>query len=267
MALHVIVAEGYTDCALLEAILEKYMGFQRYTNLNDMPEFFRKLVGQYPGSMGEMERRDMPHFFYKDNNKVTVKVAGGESKLANCIWEVLETWLLCGQENKFAGFLVFTDADKRSKETISLTFKKNYEKFEIEYDPDQEEIFYEGKQYRHSIYVYPQCGYGAVEKILLLIAEYNYPELTKVSLQFRQQLEKEQFSGLRKKNWAKDSEIQEFYADKVQFGAIVAALKPDRPVGFAIKDNLIKKENQSGLMQIEEFQKLYQYLKERIMEK
>ena len=51
-----------------------------------------------------------------------------------------------------------------------------------------------------------------------------------------------EYAEIRKKCWAKKDEIQEFYADKVQFEAISAVLKPDRPVRFAIKDKIIRKE-------------------------
>lgn len=43
-----------------------------------------------------------------------------------------------------------------------------------------------------------------------------------------------EYAEIRKKCWAKKDEIQEFYADKVQFEAISAVLKPDRPV-FALR--------------------------------
>jgi hypothetical protein len=45
-----------------------------------------------------------------------------------------------------------------------------------------------------------------------------------------------EFSAFRSKNWVADKMKQDFYADKVQFGAIASALKQDRPVGFAIKE-------------------------------
>lgn len=52
----------------------------------------------------------------------------------------------------------------------------------------------------------------------------------------------EDYQDLRKKCWAKKETVQEFYSDKVQFGAISTVLKPDKPVRFAIKGKLIRSE-------------------------
>lgn len=52
---------------------------------------------------------------------------------------------------------------------------------------------------------------------------------------------------------AKDKDIQEFYADKVQFGAISTVLKPDKPVRFSIKDKLIRTGYKASYMEIAEF--------------
>ena len=71
-------------------------------------------------------------------------------------------------------------------------------------------------------------------------------------------------SPQKRKCWAKKDEIQEFYADKVQFEAISAVLKPDRPVRFAIKDKIIRKEYYDLYMQIPDFKKVYDFLVENL---
>ncbi len=68
------------------------------------------------------------------------------------------------------------------------------------------------------------------------------------------------YSKLRCDCWAKKKNIQEFYADKVQFGAISAVLRPDKPVRFSIKDKLIRKQYKNQYMEIPEFKVLYEFL-------
>lgn len=80
--LYVIIAEGITDCSLLEAILEKYMQYVPYDNKNNLPEAFRKMVGNYPMEDGQLKRGDSPTFFHKENISIAIKQAGGCSKIA-----------------------------------------------------------------------------------------------------------------------------------------------------------------------------------------
>lgn len=65
--------------------------------------------------------------------------------------------------------------------------------------------------------------------------------------------------------WAKKASIQEFYSDKVQFGAISTVLKPDKPVRFAIKDKLIKKKYFDKYMALPEFKKLHNFLQNNLV--
>jgi hypothetical protein len=264
MALYVLVAEGYTDCALVEAILEKMMGFKRYGNMYDMPELFQKLVGNYPSSAGEMKREDMPHFYFKEGCEVVVKVAGGESKITKEVEHVIQAELLCADDQKIRRFLIFADADDKTTEGIISQFQNWYAKLQIDYKPRSETIIFEGEEYAHSIYIYPQRGIGAVEKILLEMTENIYPDLFEISFGFRSELMKAEFCDFRRENWVSEAVQQDFYADKVQFGSIASALKPDRPVGFAVRDKLIRKENMDKLNQMEEFRKLYDFLTEKI---
>ena len=57
-----IIAEGVTDCSLLEAILEKYMQYELFSNMKELPELFRKMIGKYPTEKGELKRTDSPVF-------------------------------------------------------------------------------------------------------------------------------------------------------------------------------------------------------------
>ena len=75
---------------------------------------------------------------------------------------------------------------------------------------------------------------------------------------------KSEYADIRKKCWAKKDAIQEYHADKVQFEAISAVLKPDRPVRFAIKDKIIRKEYYDLYMQIPDFKKVYDFLVENL---
>ena len=68
-----------------------------------------------------------------------------------------------------------------------------------------------------------------------------------------------EYAEIRKKCWAKKMRYKSFMQIKVQFEAISAVLKPDRPVRFAIKDKIIRKEYYDLYMQIPDFKKVYDF--------
>lgn len=60
-------------------------------------------------------------------------------------------------------------------------------------------------------------------------------------------------------------QVQNFYADKVQFGIISTILKPDKTIAMTIRDKIIKKDSLTKLQKIEEYHLLYEFLKNRII--
>ena len=50
---YILIAEGITDCSLLEAVLEKYLQFETYDNIKDLPQVFQKMIGKYPAKTGQ----------------------------------------------------------------------------------------------------------------------------------------------------------------------------------------------------------------------
>ena len=266
MALYILIVEGYTDCALIEAILERNMGFCLYKNKNDMPILFQSLVKSYPSVTGNLNRTDMPHFYYCKDVNIIVKVAGGESNFSKNVEEVLQAADLSGTEKEINKFILFTDSDCKNKWEIENLLKKRYEEREIYYKIQEKKIAFLGREYEHELYVYPNQGFGAVEKVLLAMTEKVYPELSDMSKEVRRKLFEKEFAEFRKSNWASEAKIQEFYGDKFQFGVITSALKPDRPVGFAIKDKIVKKEFLKELENVDEFCRLRHFLNDNILE-
>lgn len=259
MKVYVIITEGYTDCALIEAILHKYMGFEQYHNKNDMPDCLQRQVGKYPGALGEMDREDMPHFFCNEQTAVMVKSAQGVSGIGKKIYDVLEGVILSNDAELLQGVLVICDADLHSAVMREKEIEQQFVDTGIELDTENKTLRHDTLQMDYHVHVIPQNENGAVEKLLLQVAEKMYPELNCSAKAYRTEIMGDVHKVLRKK-WASDEQIQEFYADKVQLGAVAAVLKPDRPVGYVVRDCLIRSSNLEDMKQIEEFRGLYEFL-------
>ena len=69
---YIMVTEGVTDCSLIEAVLEKYLGYNPYQNVRELPSLFEAMIGIYPMRSGELKRQV--------NNPVSVSMLSGERK-------------------------------------------------------------------------------------------------------------------------------------------------------------------------------------------
>lgn len=259
---YVLIAEGITDCSLLEAILEKYLDYTQYEKLDPLPELFKEMIGKYPTGTGELKRQDSPTFYYKNNVSVAVKMAGGCSKLAKRVSSIIEIIEIQDEYKNFGGFLLFADTDKEDAAHISKNLKDELKKEGFIYQDNMVNA-YEHKL-RCKLHLFPTNGCGAIEKLLLECAKITYGELFDDALKYREFISDEKYERLRRECWAKDKDIQEFYADKVQFGAISTVLKPDKPVRFSIKDKLIKTGYKALYMEIAEFKMLYDFLQNNL---
>ena len=112
--------------------------------------------------------------------------------------------------------------------------------------------------------MFPTAGCGAVEKLLLECAAISHKDLTDEAFEYRKHILNTRYDKLRGECWAKNTDIQKFYADKVQFGAISTVLRPDKPVRFSIKDKLIRKQYKDQYMNIPEFRMLYDFLSDNL---
>lgn len=74
----------------------------------------------------------------------------------------------------------------------------------------------------------------------------------------------DKYNDIRKECWAKDKKIQEFYADKVQFGIVSSVVKPDRPLRFTIKDKLFHKNCLDDYKKLPEFKLLLDFLQDNL---
>lgn len=255
---YILVAEGVTDCSFLEAVLEKYLGFKQYQNVGELPLLFSEMVGQYPASSGKLQRQDSPTFFYRDHIGIAVKQAGGCSNipakvsLLAALVDKLEAY------DNFGGFLVFSDTDLNTKDEIISDFTKKF----LENDVILENGYMKAydRKIACKLYLFPMSGCGAVEKLLLQCAEISHSRLYLNAWEFRTKIMALEYQELRRECWTKNEAVQEFYADKVQFGTVSAVLKPDKPVRFAIKDKLIRTEYFDLFMGLPEFKELYDFL-------
>lgn len=255
---YILIAEGITDCSLLEAVPEKYLQFETYDNIKDLPQVFQKMIGKYPAETGELTRQDSPVFYHKNEIAIAVKQAGGCSNIAKKASLLVEVIDQLSEYEKFGGFLLFCDTDTENSESIRTKLKEEFEKEGFLYEADILEAY--EQKISCKLYLFPSEGCGAIEKLLLECASKVYGELSEEARKFKESILQDSYDGLRHKCWAKDEKVQEFYADKVQFGAISTVLKPDRPVRFTIKDKLIKKKYKDLYMGIPEFAVLYEFL-------
>lgn len=263
--LFVLIAEGITDCSLLEAILEKYMNYRPYNNKNDLPELFWEMVGNYPMTDGALTRGDSPTFYYKDNISVAVKQAGGCTKIAKQAALIIEIIDQMTAYEKFGGFLLFCDTDTETKEDIVQKIKKEFHSQGLNYFDNKEIVEAYGQDVCCCLHCFPTQERGAIEKLLLECTKISYGQINDMSYEYRYKVEhSETLKDMRKECWAKSDDVQEFYADKVQFGAISSVLKPDKPVRFTIKDKLIRKKYKEKYMEIPEFEVLYTFLENRL---
>lgn len=259
----ILIAEGITDCSFLEAVLEKYLGFVQYQNVNELPPLFQEMIGKYPAATGELQRQDSPTFFHNGNIDVAVKQAGGCSKIPDKISSLAVLIDKLESYDSFGGFLVFCDTDLNTKEEIRNDFSKKFQAKKILFENDHIEV--EDNQVTCKLYLFPASGVGAVEKLLLECSNISYSRLYQDAQEYRNKIMSDDYQELRKKCWAKKEAVQEFYSDKVQFGAISTVLKPDKPVRFAIKDKLVKSEYLDKYMELPEFKELHNFLQNNLV--
>lgn len=259
---YILIAEGVTDCSLLEAILEKYLHFESFAKVDELPEVFKSMIGVYPSGLGELRRTDSPTFYHKDVIGIAVKQANGCSNLAAKASALIEIIDQLDNYDQFGGFLLFGDTDEKTEAEIKTLLMRTFKEREFDYAEDVIKAY--GHTLTCKLHLLPSSGRGAIEKVLLKCVEKSYDALTKDAENFRTVVMQPEYADIRKSCWVKNDEIQEFYADKVQFGAISAVLKPDRPVRFAIKDKIIRKEYYDLYMQIPDFKQLYDFLVENL---
>lgn len=255
---YILVTEGVTDCSLLEAMFEKYLGFVPFDNIKDLPALFIEMIGKYPTVSGELKRQDSPTFYYKGDSAIAIKQANGYSEIPNRISQLIENIDKLELYNEFAGFLIFCDTDLKTKKETEDLFTQCFADRGIEYRDNKLKVY--ANELNCFLHLFPSNGEGAVEKLLLQCAQVSYDRLFLDAEEFRKKIMDDEYQALRKECWASDKNIQQFYSDKVQFGAMSAVLKPDRPVRFTIKDKIIRTSFFNEYMQIPEFEKLHNFL-------
>lgn len=152
----------------------------------------------------------------------------------------------------------------KTREEIKEFFRKSFKENDMIYENDSLNV------YDHilscKLHLFPENGNGAVEKLLIDCASVTYPTLCADAFAFRKEVMKDQYLDLRKECWVKDAGIQEFYADKVQFGAVSSVLKPDRPVRFAIKDKIFHRKYAQQYQKVTGFRMLMDFLEKNVIQ-
>ena len=265
MKYYAIIVEGRTDSALIEAMLEKEFGFKAYTNKKDLPNVFAQMMGKYPQQTGELKPTGFPLFYYTEEIGITIRIANGNTKIAANLEGLLDIVENCDVLEEFNGFIIITDKDTKSQDKIIAELNEQLNKIDLNFSPEENIITNENAVKTHLwIYIVPQKGYGAIEKLLLScagkICENNVYCLAE---KVRNKLNEDDFSKIRR-SWGK-TQVQDFYADKVQFGIISAILKPDKTIAMTVKDKLIRKEFLVQLKEVDEYNSLYEFLKRKLV--
>lgn len=260
---YILISEGITDCSLLEVIIEKFLCFKPYDNVKSLPDIFKQMIGRYPTLSGDLKRQDSPTFYFKDNIRIAIKQANGYSNIPQRVSSLIEIIEKEDFYEQFGGFLIFCDTDLKTREETKDIFTKVFAENDVQYSNDKLEV------YNHtipcSIHLFPENGNGAVEKLLLECANTTYDFLCNDANDFREKVMDERYDNIRKTCWAKKENIQEFYADKVQFGVVSAVIKPDRPVRFTIKDKIFHKAYLNEYKKLPEFKALLEFLESNLV--
>ena len=194
--LYILIAEGITDCSLLEAILEKYLNFIQYQNVRELPELFADMIGKYPASTGTLQRQDSPTFYYKDSIGVAVKQAGGCSKIPIKISGFVELIDQLNLYDTFGGFLVFCDTDLNTKEEIKECFAKKFLANDLLFENNF--LKFSEKQIPCKLHLFPSTGVGAIEKLLLNCISVSNSSLYQDALEYRNRIMSDDYQEIRK---------------------------------------------------------------------
>lgn len=265
MKYYAIIVEGRTDSALIEAMLEKEFGFKAYTNKKDLPDIFVQMMGKYPQQTGELKPTGFPLFYHTEKIGITIRIANGNTKIAATLEGLINIIEHCDILEDFKGFIIITDKDNKSQEKIITELNEQFNKLDLNFSSEKNSITNESNINIHLwLYVIPQNGQGAIEKLLLSCAEEICEDnIYSLSKEVRNKLNENCFNTIRQ-SWG-TKQVQNFYADKVQFGIISTILKPDKTIAMTIRDKIIKKDSLTKLQKIEEYHLLYEFLKNRII--
>lgn len=256
---YIVIVEGVTDSGVVEAILEKGLHFKPYQNTSQLNDLLKQMIGNYPTQTGELKRTNSPMFYTKDDINVAIKLSNGCTNIPKDIANLLELILI--NEDEFNGFLIITDTDKKSRESLMHEYKLSLKDKDIELSENV--IIYDNNKYICDFLFVPSYEQGAIEKILLQCSQMLYSDIYSISQDVVNRMNASVYEKYRK-DWASDKTIQSFYMDKMQFGVISSVLKPDKPNRITIKDKIITTQNFSVLLGIKEFKYIYDFLDKKL---
>lgn len=265
MKCYVIIVEGRTDSAVIEAILCNSLNYRILETADEVPELFANLIGSYPvtkkGKIKSLRPEGFPIFATNQSDKsVVIKIANGNQNICKDIENISLVLQTSNFIDDFAGFIVFIDSDLKTNEQLEHDLINALKKENINWNSKSHIIEYNDLQKELYLYKIPQIGNGEIETLLLSCAQKLYPEIYSKTETFKQEILKDPALANIRKSWSKNEQIAHFYANKMQMECISAVLKPDKPIAMAVKDKIIRK-NQDCLQEIEEYRNLENFLK------
>ncbi len=253
-----LFVEGNTDKALIEVLVQKYFGFKEYKNLNDMPVLLARQVSYYPQPDGNLENKRRPSFLHRENECMMIEAVGGNGFFAERIAGRLMTVSLesVGEDDELV-IVVIQDRDLAKDEEKEKKLRSALKGKGLILEKDA--LIYEEDSYSFFSCLIPFDKKGAVEALILDIADKTHHDLFEVSCGYKEKIEDERFTCYRDE-WSKSVAHQKMYADKVQVGAITAVLKPDSSPAMMVRDKLIRKSNIDEIRDDSEIRKLIDFL-------
>ncbi len=257
-----LFVEGNTDKFVVESLLKRRLKYRNYVNEKDTPKLLSCHIPKYPGANGQLERRGIPSFLYKDDASILLVSANGKEQVCSAIRERLRVAeLQFGIANEDISIAVVLDRDAEMNDEViksKLLKQAGNNRLVIEKDI----LTCEDVRYGFSLCIIPADRKGTIEKVVIDIASKIHPELTNEAGLYKKAIEeKEDYRKYRNK-WASDPQIQSFYADKVQVGAISTVLKPDSSPGIMINDILITEMDIDQICELPSIKRIVQYLED-----
>ena len=259
MGIIYFIVEGNTDKALIEALLVKKFAFTEYHKIDEMPLALRCQVPKYPGDEGELEYKKRPVFLHKNATGIMIDCSGGKEGIAYSLLGRLKTLSFIERLNNELSIAVIFDRDLNADDEeafrpiVDAVSKKGIE-------ITNGKLSYEDQKLDFAYYVIPAKRTGAIETLLLEIAEEYHLELNHEAKKFKEAIESRQEFEQYRKEWCTKKEIRPLYAEKIQLGAVASVLKPDSSPAMMIKDKLFSKNNLDILSGMPEVARLIAFL-------
>lgn len=228
MAFAFLAVEGIVDLELAGRILAQ-SGFQRYRKLEDLPDFWRRIVPDKYPPKGELDKRvRVPSFFRRDPDSVAISWVG--SQLDAFGKHFRESFATLDQA-ELTAIGILADADQNAAEDMAARIARVNQVTGLEFPAESGRVT--AGRPRLGTFFSPGIGKGTVEDLLLDCAAVEFPGLLQLAGQF--------VSGAEALIPVHPEELASLGhhsgPQRASVGAIASLLKPGKSVQASIQDH------------------------------